>query len=144
MAGISIQDDVSGFFERLITAGADLTVPLTAIGLGWDAYVQEQFYTGTDPYGNSWLPSIRSQAENGVPLTDIGNLRDSFSPNVTNNQLIYGSGLDYAAIHHFGGNAGKGGKSKIDARPILPGDGWPTDWAEEAADMVELYFAGLG
>lgn len=33
--------------------------------------------------------------------------------------LTYGSDMPYAAIHEYGGNAGKGGKVKIPARPYM-------------------------
>ena len=34
-------------------------------------------------------------------------------------QLAWGSALVYAAIHHFGGETGKGHKVKLPARPVM-------------------------
>lgn len=47
-------------------------------------------------------------------------LRNSFTYEATNDSVVVGSNLPYAAIHHFGGMAGRGKKVKIPARKILP------------------------
>lgn len=48
-----------------------------------------------------------------------GGLASSFSYQVTGDNLVVGSNKKYAAIHQFGGQAGRGRKVKISARPFL-------------------------
>lgn len=52
-------------------------------------------------------------------LQRSGKLAASFSKRTYGNTCEVGSNRVYAAIHHFGGNAGRGRKVKIPARPIL-------------------------
>lgn len=55
----------------------------------------------------------------GKTLLDKGNLRDSYTYQLGGGVLEVGSNLVYAAIHHFGGQAGRGKKTTILARPVL-------------------------
>jgi phage gpG-like protein len=48
-----------------------------------------------------------------------GHLRNSYVPQMTPGGVLIGSNSDYAAIHHFGGLAGRGKKTRILARPVL-------------------------
>ena len=52
-------------------------------------------------------------------LLKDGHLRDSYVYQLNNAGVEIGSALIYSAIHHFGGQAGRGLKTKIIARPIL-------------------------
>ena len=52
-------------------------------------------------------------------LLKDGHLRDSYVYQLNNAGVEIGSALIYSAIHHFGGQAGRGHKTKIIARPIL-------------------------
>lgn len=53
-------------------------------------------------------------------LQRSGRLRDSINYQATDTEVTVGSNLPYAAIHQFGGMAGRGRKVKIPARPFLP------------------------
>ncbi len=53
------------------------------------------------------------------PLYDTGNLLRSIKSVVEDDEAIVGSTVEYAAIHEFGGNAGRGRRVHIPARPYL-------------------------
>ena len=73
------------------------------------------------PDGSPWLKSARALAEGGRTLTDTGRLRGSIAHTVTDGgrAVEVGSNVLYAAIHQFGGRAGKGLRATIPARPYL-------------------------
>lgn len=55
-------------------------------------------------------------------LQKSGRLRDSIIPKVSDDEVVVGTNMKYAAIHQFGGMAGRGRKVKIPARPFMPID----------------------
>lgn len=55
-------------------------------------------------------------------LQKSGRLRDSIVSEVSDSEVVVGTNLKYAAIHHFGGLAGRGKKVEIPARPFMPID----------------------
>ena len=55
----------------------------------------------------------------GQILQVSGQLASSISTQYDDESAIIGSNLDYAAIHQLGGDAGRGKKVKIPARPYL-------------------------
>lgn len=55
-------------------------------------------------------------------LQKSGRLRSSIVPDVSDNEVVVGTNLPYAAIHQFGGMAGRGRKVRIPARPFMPID----------------------
>ncbi len=74
------------------------------------------------PEGEGWEPSLRAIEENGKTLQDYGHLRDSYTYLVALNgdSVEIGSNLIYAAIHHFGGEAGrKSARIDLPARTAL-------------------------
>ena len=79
-----------------------------------DNFEQESFF------GKKWTPSKRAKKEKGKTLQDTGRLASSIDFEVNNNTLTLGTNVEYAPIHQFGGKAGRGRKSIIDARPFLP------------------------
>jgi len=67
--------------------------------------------------------SARRKLEGGMAiLQDTGTLRGSIRAFTDDDHVVIGSGLQYAAIHQFGGKAGRGRKVTIPARPFLPVD----------------------
>jgi phage virion morphogenesis protein len=52
-------------------------------------------------------------------LTDSARLRNSISYNAGAREISIGTNVIYAAIHHFGGQAGRGKKVTIPARPFM-------------------------
>ncbi|HDR1020957.1 TPA: phage virion morphogenesis protein [Pasteurella multocida] len=55
----------------------------------------------------------------GKPLIDTETLRKSIESHYDNNSAKVGTNVEHAAIHHFGGKAGKKRKVTIPARPFL-------------------------
>ena len=55
----------------------------------------------------------------GTPLVDTENLMSSITRDYDNDSAVVGTNEPYAAIHQFGGMAGRGRKTKIPARPFL-------------------------
>lgn len=53
-------------------------------------------------------------------LQRSGRLRDSITVHATDTDVTVGTNLPYAAVHQFGGMAGRGRKVKIPSRPYLP------------------------
>lgn len=82
---------------------------------------------------------------NKKPLIDTGELRRQIVPQVSGNVLTVHATPVYAAIHQFGGLAGRGHKVKIEARPFLPvtptGDLYPAEKAEVLA-AINGYLLG--
>lgn len=67
--------------------------------------------------------SAKRKLEGGLAiLQDTGVLRDSIRAHPGRDSVTVGSVLEYAAIHQFGGMAGRGKKVRIPARPFLPVD----------------------
>ena len=73
--------------------------------------------------GQKWPRSRRADADGGKTLQLSGQLAASISTQVGNDFARIGSNKKYAAIHHLGGQAGKGKKVTIPARPYLPVNG---------------------
>jgi phage virion morphogenesis protein len=55
----------------------------------------------------------------GQILQQTGRLAASITQYADNDQAVVGTNAVYAAIHQFGGKAGRGGKVNIPARPYL-------------------------
>jgi phage virion morphogenesis protein len=66
-----------------------------------------------------WKPSKRAMKQGGKTLQDTGSLVTSISMRYDNNSAVVGTNKKYAAIHQFGGKAGRGKKVTIPARPFL-------------------------
>lgn len=72
--------------------------------------------------GEKWKQSKRA-SNGGKTLQLTGQLAASISTKVGNDFAQIGSNKKYAAIHHLGGQAGRGRKVTIPARPYLPING---------------------
>lgn len=72
--------------------------------------------------GEKWKQSKRA-ANGGKTLQLTGQLATSISTKVGNDFAQIGSNKKYAAIHHLGGQAGRGRKVILPARPYLPING---------------------
>lgn len=67
-----------------------------------------------------------------------GGLASSFTKQVSGNTLTVGSNKTYAAIHHYGGLAGRGRRVTIPARPFL------VVQDEDIEDMLDITEKHLG
>lgn len=73
--------------------------------------------------GDKWPQSKAAAANSRKTLYATGELHDSISTQSGNGYARIGSNMKYAAIHHFGGQAGRGRKLTLPARPYLPING---------------------
>lgn len=76
----------------------------------------------------------------GKPLTDTGRLKDSFSTMYDNDTALVGTNIIYAAIHNFGGQAGRNRKVTIPQREFLV---LTNEDEQSLMDDVQDYFSGL-
>ncbi len=117
----------------------DLTPVLEIIGKIGTTSIQKNF----DEFGRPAWPELaestmaqrrKTKTWPGQILSVSGKLRQ-ISPQITSNEVIWSPGAgaaDYAAIHQFGGMAGKGRKTKIPQREYL---------LLQEEDEIEIHFA---
>ncbi len=84
--------------------------------------IEMSFEESKSPFGQVWARNvvIPPNNPNKKPLINSGILSTSFTVNATANEVSVGTNLIYAAIHQFGGKAGKNRGVTIPARPYLP------------------------
>jgi len=83
--------------------------------------VQENFELGGRPKWPALAAATIKRKGHDKPLIQVGTLKN-ISRKVTPNSVIVGvqpAAKDYAAIHQFGGKAGRGRKVNIPARPYM-------------------------
>jgi len=80
---------------------------------------RRRFETNIGPDDEEWTPSGRALAQSGRTLVDRGHLRDSVTHLASPTEAVIGSNVVYAAIHQFGGKAGRGLKTTMPSRPYL-------------------------
>lgn len=132
----------------------DLEPFLKSIGeefVGADGIINTRFKTETDPEGNPWTPlsderiAYREKKFPGAPLTILrmrGHLAGSINYQVDGSKLKIGTDTnveDYAAIHQFGGEAGRNLAAEIPARPYL---GYSQDDLDHIHEELEVYLDG--
>lgn len=85
-----------------------------------------RFKAEQDPDGKNWKPLAdstlalkRKRGKSTKILRQDGYLADKTAYNVTNDNVEFGSQEVYARLHQFGGNAGRGKKVTVPARPWL-------------------------
>jgi phage virion morphogenesis protein len=126
---------VADRFKKLAKGGASLSAPLSACGEILLSSVEENFQQeGRFSSAGSWRgggtrwPDLSPATKEarakqgkwpGKKLQVSGQLAASISKNVKGNEVTVGTNKAYAAIHQFGGQAGRGRKVKIPARPFL-------------------------
>lgn len=146
---ITVEDQAVQEALQALAARMDKLAPvLTALGDDITERTKQRFDTSTGPDGAPWAPnsaatlgmlasrlggqkskvkkdgslnaSGRRALANKKPLIDSGFLRQQIVPRVSGNTLTVSATPAYAAIQQFGGQAGKGHKVTIPARPYLP------------------------
>ena len=107
--------------SRVAAVLANPSATLDQVGRYLVASTLRRFERERAPDGSPWLKSARALAVGGKTLTDTGRLRGSITHTVTDGgrAVEVGSNVLYAAIHQFGGRAGKGLRATIPARPYL-------------------------
>lgn len=99
--------------RRPITAG----IAAELLSMSEDNFANESWG------GKAWQKSQRATQENGKTLQKTGQLAASLTTQSGNDFARIGSNKPYSAIHHLGGQAGRGRKVSIPARPYLPING---------------------
>lgn len=144
---LTVQDqEVQRLLDQLIERAGNPKAALAAIGDDIIERVKQRFATSTDPDGNPWKPnspvtlaifarglgksyrkksgSLNAKGERAVAskklLIDTGELEREISSSVSGSTLIVKQSRLFAAIHQFGGQAGRGHKVTIPARPSMP------------------------
>jgi phage gpG-like protein len=114
-------DEIGGYLDS--TVGDRFKQGRDPEGNTWEPSVRALALEtgGTTPEGNTWEPSVRALETGGTTLVDHGNLRDSITPNVfaDGSGVEHGSNMIYAAIHQFGGKAGRNRAVTLPARPFI-------------------------
>ncbi len=96
-------------------ARLDFTQPLRSVKIALVASTKENFSGGHTPDGTVWAPLQRARTRNrrkgdrGLPLRDTGLLMASTAAQgrghveeITRQELLFGSNLEYAGFHQFG------------------------------------------
>ena len=131
---INNAQEVAIVLERLAQATTHRTPLMRSIAGTMESGVLQNFDVGGRP---KWLGLKYRQ---GTPLVDTENLMGSITSDYTNDTAIVGTNEPYAAIHQFGGKAGRGRKTTIPARPFLKLT--PEDESDIMED-IQAYFQRL-
>lgn len=133
MAGIQYHIDVEraemlAFFESKLSRMENLRPFYVNVGEHLLNSVEDRFDTQTAPDGTAWTAlapatvANRLRRHGNAPLTILrerGRLAGSFNYDVSPRQVSIGTPVVYAAIQHFGGEAGRNKKVTIPPRPVL-------------------------
>lgn len=125
---------IAAILDRLANSTQDRTPLMRSIAGTMESAVLQNFDAGGRP---KWLGLKYRQ---GSPLVDTENLMNSITSYYDNNIAIVGTNEPYAAIHQFGGKAGRGRKVDIPARPFLiltPQD------EDDILEDVQAYFRSV-
>ena len=131
---INNAQEIASALERLAQATAHRAPLMRSIAGTMESAVLQNFDVGGRP---KWLGLKYRQ---GTPLVDTENLMGSITSDYSNDMATVGTNEPYAAIHQFGGKAGRGRKVEIPARPFLILT--PQDEADILED-VQSYFQRL-
>lgn len=149
MASATIQITVSlPRLEQLRAKLRDMSQPLAAIGNALKEEARLRFVEQASPYGPAWKPLSPAtlanprRGRNAQILRDTGRLMNSITYESNASSATVGTNVIYAAIHQFGGKAGRGRKVTIPARPYLPTNGLPPDQMAEVVTVLERYLNG--
>lgn len=174
MITVDVQDHgVQDALQALSKRVSNMQPILQAIGEDIMERTKQRFGTSTGPDGQRWqgnaLATVqallaRERARKGGVLkngnlskkvqtgltgkkllVDTGSLARQFHVSANANSVTVGNSMIYAAIHQFGGKAGKGKKVTIPARPFLPvksdGSLYPQEQVK-ILDAINGYLAG--
>lgn len=124
MANITISlDALQGKLEKLSKALENKTPLLRRVANTLQNVTEESFDKQASPFGEKWKPNapktLQKKRGNKI-LIQSGLLSQSFTQKVTGSSAQVGTNKEYAAIHQFGGKAGRGKKVSIPARPFMP------------------------
>ena len=110
-------DQAIAHLQKIGKTAKNLTPLHRHIGNILQNSIEESFESEASPFGKAWTPSKKAT---GKTLTDSGTLSSSFTVQASKEDVTVGTNLVYAAIHHFGGQAGRKRSVTLPARPFLP------------------------
>lgn len=125
---VQIKVDISDV-ERQFGILREQMIPALTEGIAEGLFLmsRESFEQQRSPEGVAWAPLspqyalLKAKLFPGKPILQRqGWLLRSLFRQAKGNVVTVGSHLPYAAIHQYGGAAGRGGKAQIPARPFLP------------------------
>lgn len=131
---INNAQQIASILDKLANAAQDRTRLMRSIAGTMESAVLQNFDVGGRP---KWLGLKYRQ---GTPLVDTENLMNSITSYYDNNVAEVGTNEPYAAIHQFGGKAGRGRKVDIPARPFLVLT--PQD-EDDILEDVQAYFRSI-
>nr|DAS70403.1 MAG TPA: virion morphogenesis protein [Caudoviricetes sp.] len=131
---INNAQQIASILNKLANAAQDRTPLMRSIAGTMESVVLQNFDVGGRP---KWLGLKYRQ---GTPLVDTENLMNSITSYYDNNVAEVGTNEPYAAIHQFGGKAGRGRKVDIPARPFLVLT--PQD-EDDILEDVQAYFRSV-
>lgn len=103
--------------NALERAATDLTPAMRKIAQTLMTETQFNFESEGRP---RWVPSVAAQQRQGQTLQDSGRLGRSIDSDYDAHHAMVGTNVEYAAIHQFGGKAGRNRSVTLFARPFLP------------------------
>jgi phage virion morphogenesis protein len=136
-----VDGEVKAMLRGIAERGKDLTPAMRVIGETIRTSVIRNFQAGGRP--TAWKPLAEStilggfkksdfnksgtrllkrgntRLRGGKPLTNTAHFRNSITARAYSDRAEIGTNVVYAAIHQFGGMAGRGRKVAIPARPFL-------------------------
>lgn len=138
---VTLDDRITEILDRLMAKGKDLSPAFRQIATEMRYAVEENFQQEGRPRWEDKMSGKTEEARRRKGqkppyklLQDSGRLRDSIQQQ--SGPMSASVGTDntiYAAIHQFGGRAGKGHRVAIPARPFLS---LADDDVEEIADIL--------
>lgn len=116
-AGIRISvegvPEVSLGFGALVRRLADATPAMDEIGSSMVARTRQRFEEERGPDGAAWKPSQRARREGGKTLRDSNRLFQSLTHRAEPDAAEWGTNVEYAAIHQFGGRIRRAARSQV-------------------------------
>lgn len=135
---------VQRIFARLTASASNLTPLFAEIGSALEESTRQRFTTERAPDGQPWEPidpdwlaTKKARGFNAGILKMRGDLANSIHYEASSDYVeIIAGPTEYAAVHQFGGQAGRRGASNLPARPFL---GVSDDDLAEIRDAADSY-----
>ena len=125
---------IGAILDKLAHAAQNRAPLMRSIAGTMESAVLQNFDVGGRP------KCLGLKYRQGTPLVDTENLMNSITSYYDNDSAEVGTNEPYAAIHQFGGKAGRGRKVDIPARPFLVLT--PQD-EEDILEDVQAYFRSV-
>jgi phage virion morphogenesis protein len=140
---VDMRDDFGAALRALSQRTRRLDDALESIGGSLLASTQQRFLDEESPTGQGWKEhSEATELKRGSGadiLRDHNHLFDSLDDKVDGSQVAVGTNMVYARIQHLGGQAGRGKKVTIPARPYL---GVSEADRTEIRDVIQEFLEG--